>query len=155
MCHSKYLSLQPPRLSHYLLHLHSSKVLAMADRALILLLALKLKDNHLIAPSMSRDGAAHTGCLERIAQDHFIGIVRNRKDSVKLYRAADISRQRFYFNRLAGRHAILLTARLNHSVHNTKTFSLGFGSKAGGPCLLSAQLRHTNSGRWKTIRTSL
>src|SRR3982750_3578060 len=112
MCHSKYLSSQP-RLSYYLLHLHPRKVLAMADRALVLLLALELKDNNLIAPSMSRDGATHTGRLECIAQAHFIGIGRNRKDSVKLYRAADISRQRFYFNRLAGRHAILLTARLN------------------------------------------
>src|SRR3954451_13860254 len=80
------------RLSDYLLNLYSRIVLTMADRELVLLLALEFKDNNLVAPPMSRNCAAHTDRLEHITENHLVGIVRNHKDWDKVYRAAVSSR---------------------------------------------------------------
>src|SRR5580658_11170161 len=52
-------------------HLHFREVLAMPYRALILLLALKLEDQHFLSPAVADDGALHRGLSQILAGHQF------------------------------------------------------------------------------------
>src|SRR3954447_2708159 len=82
--------------------------------------------------------------LERVAQYQFVGIIRQRKDAIELNSASDISGQSIHFYGLTGRHAILLTAGFDDSVH-FRTLLLGFrpiSNLDGVPGLKSAHGDH-------------
>src|SRR6476469_8760799 len=100
------------------LNRHARIVLPMADGAFVLLLSFELEDDDFVAPAVSGDFSAHPRRFHRLAEKQFVGFVRHRENAVELHRRTDVSYERVHINRLPRHHAILLTARFNHSVHN-------------------------------------
>src|ERR1700733_11120950 len=104
MCHKN--------LRQNLVHLHPGVILAMPDSALVLLLALELEDDGLLAAAVTGDGAGYTrgtegrAGLDRIAVHHC-------HNAVELDCRADVACKGFDFDRLAWRDAILFTAGFN------------------------------------------
>src|SRR5438045_4214194 len=91
MCHSKYSSTASTVLGQDPLHFHTGEILTVANRALVLLLALKFENNNLVAAAVRSNSRPHASILQRVTQDHLIGIVRNRQNTVKLYGGANIA----------------------------------------------------------------
>ena len=67
MCHCRYL--ESARLGQDLLNFDAREVLAMADGALVLLLAFEFEDKNLVAATVLSDLAANAGRLSRVAED--------------------------------------------------------------------------------------
>src|SRR5580704_3113045 len=101
MCH-KYLR-------QNLIHLHARVILAMPDGALVLLLALELEDDGLIAAAVGGDGALHARGAEDRAGLHRVSI-HHGDDAVEFDFGAYVAGQSLDFNRLAWRDTILFTA---------------------------------------------
>src|SRR5579884_692997 len=58
-------------------HPHRGVVLAVADGALVLLLAFELEDDHFVAPAVLDDGALHLRGAQSITRDQFVRIAHD------------------------------------------------------------------------------
>src|SRR5690242_2474140 len=103
-------------LSYDLIHLDAGVILAMPDGALVLLLALELEDDRLIAAALRCDGALHTRAAKRGTRPDRIAI-HDRNHAVEFHIRADVAGQSLDFDRLAWSNPILFTAGFNHCVH--------------------------------------
>src|SRR6266853_1526795 len=93
-----------------LVHLHLRVVLPVTDGSLILLLALELEHQNLVATAMGGDGALHARLAEGGAGYDFVRIVHHRQHAAELDLGADVAGESFDFNNISGSDAVLLTA---------------------------------------------
>ena len=88
----------------------------MPDGALVLLLALKLEDQGLLAAAVGGDGALHARAADGRPGLHRVPI-HHCYNAVEFDLGADIAHERFDFHRLAGRNAVLFSACFYYCVH--------------------------------------
>src|SRR5580700_2362758 len=96
-------------------HLHFREVLAMPYRALILLLALELEDQHFLSPAVADDGAFH-GSLAQIRageQTFFLEYGPQRQIDF----GADLAFQLLHADYVARGNPVLFSAGLNDCMH--------------------------------------
>src|SRR5579862_7388676 len=96
---------------------YAGEILAMADGPLILLFALELEDQRLLAAAVRYDRSRYARVSRVRAGPNRVAI-DDRQHAPELDLAADVAGERFHFNRLARRDAILFPACFDHCVHN-------------------------------------
>src|SRR5579862_4365042 len=116
----------------------------MPDRSLVLLLALELKDDHLLGAIVIGNRRRDSGVRKLPFGEHF-AIFEYRKKIRKLDVRANVERQFFHADYIAGRYPVLFSASLNDCVHET---SLGPGARRAPRAvinLLSYNIRSPNA----------
>src|SRR6516165_9716905 len=108
------------RLCRNFLDLNPRQVLAVPYGALILLLALELKDNSLNAATVRQNGPCHARALGGRAGLHAFA-VHHCKHSPELDFGAGFPRERFHFNGLSWSDAVLFPACLDYCVHGSSS----------------------------------
>src|SRR5579871_2850700 len=111
------------RLCQNLAHLHLRVVLPVSDGALVLLFALELEHHHFIAAAVTCDGALHFGVGERGAGDQLVRIVHHGQHAPEFHLGPHVAGNRFHFNHIARRDAVLFSTGFNHCVHNCPSLS--------------------------------
>src|SRR5690349_13589215 len=109
MCHDK--------LRENLANLHAGEILTVADGALVLLLALELEHQRLLAAAMTFDHTRHTSVRHGGTSLNVIP-VHDRQHTAELYLRAHVPGQGFDFHELTRRDTILLAAGFNDCVHS-------------------------------------
>src|SRR5215471_13894938 len=132
------------RLCRNFLDLNSRQVLAVPYGALILLLALELKDNSLNAATVRQNGPCHARALGGRAGLHALA-VHHCKHSPELDFGAGFPSERFHFNGLSWSDAVLFPACLDYCVHGSSSsrFSCWLNLAPGSISLRAAKGRNS------------
>src|SRR5579872_1384685 len=110
MCH-KYLRLD-------LVNGELSKILPVADRPLVLLLALELEDQHLVAASVPGDGGRDLGLGQIRPRDELVGIAHYGNYAAHLNLRTDIAVDGVNLDRVARSNTVLLPSGFDNCVHS-------------------------------------
>src|SRR5579884_3509354 len=90
----------------------------MADRALVLFLALELEYDRFVAAAVSGNRCRYSRAAESAAGDQLARVVHNSKNALELDFGSHVAGDGFNLNRVARSDAELFSAGLNHCVHN-------------------------------------
>src|ERR1035441_5717801 len=103
-------------LNQNLAHLHFREVLAMPYRALVLLLALELEDQHFLSPAVADDGALH-GSLPQVRAGDQLALFPKHRPQGQVDFGADFAFQLLHPDYVAGGNPVLFSAGLNDCMH--------------------------------------
>src|SRR5215469_4629828 len=127
-------------------------ILPVALGALVLLLALELKDEDLVGLVVGGNRGVHAGVRSAIAREQFAGfaVFKNRQNFAESDLGSGVAAQFWNAHHVARRDAELLSARFDNCVHGISETSLflcafaGFRRVSG---FADGKLARTKSGR--------
>src|SRR2546423_14085850 len=101
-----------------LVDLHAGEVLPVTDGPLVLFLALELEHEDLDAAAAAGNRPGHLRGSESLTGEYLLIVTHDGENAAELDLSADVAGQRFHFDRVAGRDAVLFAASFNDCVHN-------------------------------------
>src|SRR5271168_1971775 len=101
-----------------LVHGHFGEILPVTDRALVLLLALELEDDHFVAATVRFDGALHARISRARAGHQFVRIVHQGQHTAEFHFRANFTGQGVHLDNVSGSHFQLFATGFNYCVHN-------------------------------------